>query len=60
MITDNIKIVKNVLVGNYVIVLDLSFSLPTEDFVWETEGPINEHLSDKGRLFVAQELAKVF
>ncbi len=58
VIKENIRVVKSVLKGPNVKVLDLSYSLPSADFVWKTEGPINEHLGDKGRLSVASQIAK--
>lgn len=53
----NINLVKSLLLKKQVTVLDLSMSLPLEDFAWREDLYVNEHMAEKGRRFVAQSLA---
>jgi hypothetical protein len=56
-IKTNIQIIKDALAEEEVVILDLSYSLPSNSFAWEGIGYINEHLNAKGRKFVAQKVA---
>ncbi len=52
----NTDLVVSKLKEKNVIVLDLSVSQDSKDFSWQNIGFINEHLSESGRMFVAQSL----
>ncbi|MBP9815544.1 MAG: hypothetical protein KBC63_04465 [Candidatus Levybacteria bacterium] len=57
-VRSNIKTVKEALGGEGVVILDLSYRLPSSSFAWQGIGYINEHLNDHGRKFVAKEIAR--
>jgi hypothetical protein len=40
------------------LVLDLSTSLPSKNFIWKEESYVNEHMNKDGRAFIAAQLAK--
>lgn len=53
----NLDVIKKVLVGHGVKSLDLSFTLPTDHFMWKDHTYLNEHLNQKGRLALSETLA---
>jgi len=55
-VRENTKIVKDLLQSKNVPLIDLSESVPTDLFAWRDEKYPNEHLDQRGRLFVAEKL----
>src|SRR5260221_6810415 len=54
----NAAVILNALSEKHALVLDLSLSLPHDDFDWKNEVYINEHLNQTGREFVVNQLFK--
>lgn len=51
---ENVKFLKKIAKENNADLLDLSQDLDTTNFGWQEETYINEHLNEKGRIFVAE------
>ncbi|MFH2202130.1 MAG: hypothetical protein ABIJ96_03360 [Elusimicrobiota bacterium] len=57
-ISENVALIRQLLEPERVRFLDLSRSLPHPVFDWEEDRYPNEHLMEKGKIFVARELAR--
>ncbi|MFH1379849.1 MAG: hypothetical protein ABII23_06185 [bacterium] len=53
----NIDVISDLLYEQNLSLLDLSFGLPSEAFDWEQNVYPNEHLSERGRMYIAEKLA---
>lgn len=55
-ISKNIELIKEETTKNKSCFIDLSQSLETSNFAWQSSGKVNEHLNQDGRHFVATQL----
>lgn len=55
---ENVEVIKEVLRGRDIEVLDLSMALGSDCFIWSEKGYPNEQLNEKGRRFIAEKLSR--
>ena len=56
MIKRNIEVISDLLHKQGLPLMDLSFDLPAKAFAWEEDVYPNEHLSEQGRMHVAEQV----
>lgn len=54
---DNIDVIRSALAAHQTALIDLSESVPSADFDWLKDRTPNEHLNERGRRFVAAQIA---